>query len=50
LDFLTTTDVGRTVGPDRVEEEAMSEESEWELWERKAKKRLEVVGRVGVRG
>jgi hypothetical protein len=34
LDFLSTTDVGRLV-PAPVEEEAQSETSEWELWQRR---------------
>jgi hypothetical protein len=34
LDFLFTTDVGRLV-PAPAEEDAQSEASEWELWERR---------------
>jgi len=34
LDFLSTTDVGR-LAPAPVEEDAQSEASEWEVWERR---------------
>jgi hypothetical protein len=41
LDFLSTTDMGRRVGPDRAEGDAQSEASEWELWEREEREERE---------
>ena len=50
LDFLSSTDVGKIVPAVEVEDDAGSEASEWELWERQEwdeKEREEELGGEG---